>query len=85
MTSDRFGKGFGMSAFEEERAVPAHFWVGFVFAKSGAVGGFVGEFMFGGTQIHIFFRYVLKLPFKEQTFLRSKTPVSNHGKNFSFF
>lgn len=73
-----------MGAFGEERAVLAHFRVGFVFTVSGAVGGFVGEFMFGGAQIHIFFRYVLKLPLEEQSFLWSKTPVSNHRKNFPF-
>src|SRR5690606_41058577 len=40
--------------------------------------------LFGRAQIHVFFRYVLKLPFEEQTFLGSKTPVSNHCKNFPF-
>src|SRR5690606_17222364 len=36
-----------------------------------------------GTDTRLF-RYVLKLPFEEQTFLGSKTPVSNHCKNFPF-
>jgi hypothetical protein len=62
----------------------ASFRVGFVFPVSGAVGSLVGEFLFSRTQIYIFFRYVLKLPFEEQAFLWPKTPVSNHGKNFPF-
>jgi len=84
MTSDRFGKGFGVGAFGKERAVLTHFRIGFVFAVSGAVGGFVGKFMFGRAQIHVFFRYVLKLPFEEQAFLWSKAPMCNHGKNVPF-
>jgi hypothetical protein len=73
-----------MSTFREKRAVFANLGVGFVFPVSRAIGGFVGKFMFGRAQIHVFFRYVLKLPFEEQTFLGSKTPVSNHCKNFPF-
>jgi hypothetical protein len=72
---------FGISAFREDFT---NFRIGFVFPVSGAIGGFVGEFMFGRTQIYIFFLYVLKLPFEEQTFIWSKTPVSNYGKNFPF-
>src|SRR5690606_7599244 len=84
MTSDRFGIRFGMSTFREKRAVFANLGVGFVFPVSRTIGGFVGKFMFGRAQIHVFFRYVLKLLFEEQTFLGSKTAVSNHCKNFSF-
>src|SRR5690606_33149125 len=82
MTSDRFGIRFGMSTFREKRAGVAILGVALVFPVSRAIGGFVGKLMFGRAQLPVFFRYVLILPFKEQTLFGSNPPVSNHCQNF---